>query len=72
MSLCAQNMAIGVRAGMVYVLGKASNVEMTNVNRFHENKYLGGMRDVMAHSASISLHHIFLEGDGIPAVLPHH
>ena len=43
MSLCAQNMAIGVRAGTVYVLGSASNVEMTNVNRFHENRYLGGM-----------------------------
>jgi len=36
-------MAIRVRAGMVYVLGSASNVEMTNVNRFHENRHLGGM-----------------------------
>ena len=27
---------------------------------------------VMVDSASISLHHIFLEGDGIPTVLPHH
>ena len=28
--------------------------------------------NVIVHSASISLHHIFLEGDGIPTVLPHH
>ena len=30
------------------------------------------LKNVMIDSASISLHHIFLEGDGIPAVLPHH
>ena len=27
---------------------------------------------VLVHSASIYLHHIFLESDGIPTVLPHH
>ena len=27
---------------------------------------------VMVDSASISLHHILLEGDGVPAVFPHH
>ena len=30
------------------------------------------LKNVMVDSASISLHHIFLEGDGIPTVLPHH
>ena len=40
MSLCIQNMALGVRTGMVYVLGRASRVVIINVNRFHKNRHL--------------------------------
>ena len=33
-------MALGVRTGMVYVLGRASRVVIINVNRFHKNRHL--------------------------------
>ena len=68
-------MTVGVRVGMLYILGRANKVEMATANTFQDISHLCiiWITIIRVSTKHIGhLHHSLLEGDGVPAVLPHH